>query len=148
MLSERMILLPVSPAVAKSDPKWAKQVKQTGYWFARPIAGWRPPQGLLDFLQAGEKPIMVSLGVMSTSGRKARESARIVLDAVRKADVRAVLQGWDGEMIKAGTIARAPSENRIQRRFSARGMMKRLRKTSRIAAGSAFIATRMPAPFD
>ena len=101
MLSERLILLPVSPAVAKHDPKWTKQVRQTGYWFARPVAGWRPPQDLLDFLHAGEKPIAVSLGVMSSSGRKARDSARIVLDAVRKADVRAILQGWDAEILNS-----------------------------------------------
>ena len=99
MLSKRMILLPVSPSVASPNPKWAKQVRQTGYWFARDIEGWKPPQDLSDFLCAGEKPIAVSLGVMSTSGRKAKESARIVLDAIHKTNVRAILQGWDRELL-------------------------------------------------
>jgi len=39
--------------------------------------------------------------VMSTSGRKASESARIVLDALRIADKRAVLQGWDAELLRS-----------------------------------------------
>lgn len=101
MMSSRMILLPVSPWVASANPKWAKQVRQTGYWFARPIKRWKPPQDLLDFLKQGEKPIAVSLGVMSTSGRKARQSAQITLDAIRSCGVRAILQGWDADTLKS-----------------------------------------------
>jgi UDP:flavonoid glycosyltransferase YjiC (YdhE family) len=99
MLSKRMILLPVSTLVAPPNQKWAKQVRQTGYWFARDMEGWKPPQDLCDFLSMGEKPIAVSLGVMSTSGRKAKESAEIVLEAIRKTNVRAILQGWDRELL-------------------------------------------------
>jgi hypothetical protein len=44
MLSKRMILLPVSTSVASPNPKWAKQVRQTEYWFARDMEGWKPPQ--------------------------------------------------------------------------------------------------------
>jgi sterol 3beta-glucosyltransferase len=99
MLSQRMILLPVSSCIAPPDPRWAEQVRQTGYWFARPIQDWQPPKDLLNFLASGEAPIAVSLGVMSVSGRKAGESARIVLEAVRLARVRAIVQGWEPELI-------------------------------------------------
>jgi len=95
MLSGRMILLPVSWQVAAPDPHWPGHVHQTGYWFARPLEGWSPPADLLDFLGAGERPIAVSLGVMSISGKGARESARIVLQAIRQAGLRAIVQGWD-----------------------------------------------------
>ena len=95
MLSRRMILLPVSRHVAPPDPRWPEHVHPTGYWFARPLVNWSPPQDLLDFLEEGEKPIAVSLGVMSMSGRQAREGARIVLQAIRQAGVRAIVQGWD-----------------------------------------------------
>lgn len=101
MLSQRMILLPVSPSVAPANPLWTRQVRQTGYWFARPLESWQPQQDLLDFLSAGEKPVGVSLGVMSVRGRKAQESARIVLDAVQATGVRAILQGWDRELLKS-----------------------------------------------
>lgn len=99
MMSKRIILLPVSTSVALPNPKWAKQVRQTGYWFASEIEGWKPPRDLSEFLLAGGKPIAVSLGVMSTSGRKAKESAHIVLDAIRNTNVRAILQGWDREVL-------------------------------------------------
>ena len=99
MMSKRMILLPVSTSVALPNPKWAKQIRQTNYWFACETEDWKPPQDLSDFLLTGEKPIAVSLGVMSTSGTKAKESAHIVLDAIRKTSVRAILQGWDRELL-------------------------------------------------
>lgn len=101
MLSKRMILLPVSTSVANPNPKWAQHVRQTGYWFARDMDGWKPPQDLSNFLSAGEKPIAVSLGVMSTSGRKAKESAQIMLEAIHKTNVRAILQGWDRELLQS-----------------------------------------------
>ena len=101
MMSKRMILLPVSTSVAAPNPKWMKQIRQTGYWFARDIESWTPPQDLLDFLSMGEKPIAVSLGVMSTSGKKAKQSAQIVLEALKKTKARAILQGWDSETLKS-----------------------------------------------
>ena len=95
MLSKRMILLPVSHQVIPRNPRWPQHVHQTNYWFARPLKGWTPPQDLLDFLQAGEKPIAVSLGVMSISGKGAQESAQIVLQAIQQVGIRAIVQGWD-----------------------------------------------------
>jgi UDP:flavonoid glycosyltransferase YjiC (YdhE family) len=100
MLSSRMILLPVSSSVALPNTKWAGQVRQTGYWFAREAQGWSPPQDLLDFLGAGDKPVVVSLGVMSTSGKKAKESAQVVLDAIRIVNVRVILQGWEAGLLE------------------------------------------------
>ena len=38
---------------------------------------------------------MVSLGAMALSGEDVLESAQIVLEAVKQAEVRAVIQGWD-----------------------------------------------------
>jgi len=95
LMSTRMILVPVSRHVAPPSPQWPPYVRSTGYWFARPTESWAPPAALLDFLAAGEKPIAVSLGVMSLSGRQARQGAQVVLEAIRRAGVRAIVQGWD-----------------------------------------------------
>lgn len=99
MMSERLILMPVSRHVSPPDPKWPSQVRPTGYWFARPQDEWTPPPDLLAFLQAGEPPIVVSLGVMSQSGKQARKGAEIVLQAVQQVGVRAIVQGWDGALV-------------------------------------------------
>jgi sterol 3beta-glucosyltransferase len=95
MLSSRMILLPVSRHVAQPNPRWPPHVLQTGYWFARSPKDWAPPPDLERFISRGAPPIAVSLGVMGVSGKGARESARIVLRAIRRLGVRAVVQGWD-----------------------------------------------------
>lgn len=95
MMSKRLILLPVSPQVASTDPRWPGQVCQTGYWFPRPAGEWEPPRELLAFLRQGDPPIAVSLGVMSMSGRRARQGARTVLGALERTKRRAIIQGWD-----------------------------------------------------
>lgn len=93
MLSSRLVLLPVSRHVAPPNPQWLPQVRQTNYWYARPLPGWEPPSALLDFLHAGDKPIAVSLGIMGAA--RARQSAQMVLDALCQGGVRAIVQGWE-----------------------------------------------------
>lgn len=95
MLSQRLILVPVSPHVYAPDPLWPPHAHLTGYWFAQPPQDWSPPADLLAFLESGEPPVAVSLGAMSLSGEYTRQAARITLEAVRLAGVRAVIQGWD-----------------------------------------------------
>jgi sterol 3beta-glucosyltransferase len=95
MLSRRMILLPVSRHVAPPSPLWPATVCQTGYWFARQPPGWTPPPDLVEFIQAGERPVAVSLGVMSQSGKQARRSAELVLAALAQSGGRAIIQGWE-----------------------------------------------------
>jgi sterol 3beta-glucosyltransferase len=95
MMSTRQILLPVSQYVAPPDPRWPSHVYQTGYWFARPQKEWEPPRELLDYLEGGDRPIAVSLGVMGLSGKRARQGAKIILGSLERANVRAIIQGWD-----------------------------------------------------
>ena len=95
MQSSRLILLPVSRHVAPPNPRWPSHVRQTGYWFARLSKDWTPPRELESFLARGEPPIAVSLGVMSASGKGARESAHMMLHSIRRLGIRAVVQGWD-----------------------------------------------------
>ena len=113
MMSRRMVLLPVSRHIAPADPRWPSQVHQTEYWFSRGQKDWSPPADLLEFLDGGEPPVAVSLGVMSLSGKQARQAAQIVLQALREARLRAVIQGWDvalqaqdlsGEIFHAGAM--------------------------------------------
>jgi UDP:flavonoid glycosyltransferase YjiC (YdhE family) len=95
MQSKRLILLPVSPEIAPPIPAWPRQVRQTNYWYARSDPSWAPPADLVDFLERGDRPIAVSLGVMSMSGDQARQGARLVLDALNTIGKRAIIQGWD-----------------------------------------------------
>jgi sterol 3beta-glucosyltransferase len=95
MLSRRMIMLPVSRYVAPPSPAWPAMVCQTGYWFARQPPGWMPPPDLVEFINAGERPLAASLGVMSQSGKQARRGAELALAALAQCGERAIIQGWD-----------------------------------------------------
>lgn len=98
MMSPRLNLVPISPLVTPPDERWAPQHRVVGYWFLDEPAGWAPPDDLAAFLDAGEPPVVISLGAMSLGGSDATETAQLVLDAVAQAGVRAVVQGWDDAM--------------------------------------------------
>jgi UDP:flavonoid glycosyltransferase YjiC (YdhE family) len=66
-----------------------------GYWFADAPTAWQPPAELSAFLDAGEPPILISLGAMSLGDGDASQIARLFVDAVQRAGVWAIIQGWD-----------------------------------------------------
>jgi UDP:flavonoid glycosyltransferase YjiC (YdhE family) len=84
-----------SPAVLPTPPDWGADVHITGYWFLDSASDWTPPLDLVDFLQAGPKPVYIGFGSMSS--RKPEETANLVIDAMEQCDQRAVLlSGWGG----------------------------------------------------
>lgn len=72
-------------------PSW---VHTTGFWFLSDLEGWRPPGHLLDFLERGPAPVYVGFG--SSIGTDPRRTGSLVVEAVRKAGVRAVVVGGSG----------------------------------------------------
>ncbi|GIM92404.1 glycosyltransferase [Paractinoplanes toevensis] len=85
-----------SPAVVPRPRDWHPALRVTGYWWPAPTppSPTPPPEGLEAFLADG-KPVFIGFGSMAP-GRGA-ELAEIVVTAVRRAGVRAVLQaGWSG----------------------------------------------------
>lgn len=88
-------IYPISPHVLPPPADWDANTYLTGYWFLRPLADWQPPEGLVNFIEAGPAPIYVGFGSMATED--AARVTRTVVDAVQQAGVRAVLaSGWGG----------------------------------------------------
>lgn len=88
------VLHAYSPAVCPAPRDWPAHASVTGYWFL-PEADWTPPPELAAFLAAGPPPVYVGFGSMA--GVDPVSTTRIVLDAVARAGVRAVLAtGWGG----------------------------------------------------
>lgn len=96
--SPALNLIPLSSHFYARNPFWEERHVMTGFWFAPPAEQWEPPTELLEFLKAGEPPVVVSLGAMALSGEDALEAATITLAAVQAAGVRAIIQGWDEPM--------------------------------------------------
>ncbi len=54
----------ISPSVLPRPADWPAWHQMSGYWTLDQAAGWKPPAGLLRFLQAGAAPIYAGFGSM------------------------------------------------------------------------------------
>lgn len=93
--SEILNLIPLSPQISPPNPLWEPRHRLTGYWFAPAPETWAPPEDLAEFLEAGEPPVVVSLGAMALGGEDTLQAAQITFAALQQAGVRAIIQGWD-----------------------------------------------------
>ena len=74
---------------------WPETAIVTGYWFLNQAEHWNPPRSLTEFLSRGEPPVYFGFG--SIFGRNPKMVTQIILEAVRRTGVRAVLaRGWGG----------------------------------------------------
>lgn len=84
-----------SPRVVPQPPEWGPERLVTGYWSLPAGPAWTPPPGLTEFIAAGPPPVCIGFGSMSSRDPEALSA--LVLSAVRRAGVRAVLlSGWGG----------------------------------------------------
>ena len=105
------ILCEWSPSVLAAPNDWPANHQVTGYWFLDPPPAWRPPDGLVEFLKAGDPPVCIGFGSMVSADRDA--TLKTILGALLMAEMRAVLLGgWAGigtGTTLPGTIYAAPS---------------------------------------
>lgn len=74
---------------------WPESATVTGYWFLEQDDAWKPPDSLVDFLSKGDAPVYFGFG--SIFGRDPEQVTKIILEAVRRTGVRAILaRGWGG----------------------------------------------------
>lgn len=88
-----------SPAVLPRPGDWPASAVVTGYWWPATPQGWRPPDQLVDFLQAGPPPVFVGFGSMTPDHEQLHE---VVAAAVGRAGARAVVQAGWAELGPAG----------------------------------------------
>ena len=88
-------LLAYSQAVLPRPADWPPWVHVTGYWFLDEVDNYEPPRELERFLAEGPPP--VAIGFSSQVGRDTAGLTRLVMSAVERAGVRAVLvSGFGG----------------------------------------------------
>lgn len=96
--SPRLNLVPVSPAVYPPNPHWDRCHRMVGFWFATAPADWQPPADLLAFLEAGEPPLLVTLGSMYLGDGDAQATAALFVESIAQTGTRAIVQGWQADM--------------------------------------------------
>ena len=76
--------------------EWGSHIHITGYWFLDPPQSWQPPSALIEFLNAGERPVYVGFGSMGDR-KSARDTTQLIINALAQAKQRGViLGGWSG----------------------------------------------------
>jgi sterol 3beta-glucosyltransferase len=74
---------------------WPKTSIVTGFWFLDPDENWNPPRSLIKFLSMGQPPLYFGFG--SIFGRDPKRVTQIILEAIRRTGIRALLaRGWGG----------------------------------------------------
>jgi UDP:flavonoid glycosyltransferase YjiC (YdhE family) len=83
-----------SPRVVPLPPDWGAQHRITGYW-TLPAPDYTPPADLAAFLAAGDAPVYIGFGSMSSTDPAG--TTRIMIDALAQAGRRGILHsGWAG----------------------------------------------------
>ena len=103
------ICLGYSPAVVPRPDDWPDNADVVGYWWPAVPPGWQPASDVTDFLSAGPPPVFIGFGSMAVgSGERL---GPVILDAIRRAGVRAVVQsGWaemsveDDDVLQVGDL--------------------------------------------
>lgn len=89
------VLYAISPLLMPRPRSWGENIHMTGFWLDEEEEDFTPDPELEAFLKAGPKPVYIGFGSM-TSGDMG-ETLGIVLDAIERSGVRAVLStGWGG----------------------------------------------------
>jgi sterol 3beta-glucosyltransferase len=91
-----------SPLVLPVPGDWDASVTATGFWFLDHARTWKPDPDLVQFLADGPAPVYVGFGSMANND--AARTSQIVLEAIRRSGVRAVLATGVGGLV----VDRAP----------------------------------------
>ena len=93
LLSGTVNLIPISKYVTERNAYWEDKNILTGYWYEED-EHFVPDQKLSDFLEAGDKPIILALGAMSFESTSEKDKLDIFVNAFQKTGKRAIIQGF------------------------------------------------------
>lgn len=84
---------PTSRVFMKPDPEWGSHIHVTGYWYHpdKEAEGFKMPDDMKAFMEAGEQPVFVAFGKA-----RSKELALLqmrTLEALKQTKIRAIFQG-------------------------------------------------------
>ena len=93
IISKKLNLIPISKHITQRNPYWESQHILTGYWYEDKVE-YIPEEAMADFLNHGEKPIILALGAMSFEDKEETEKLDLFVNAFLKTGNRAIIQGF------------------------------------------------------
>ena len=97
IMSDQLNLIPISRYVVKRNPYWEEKNVLTGYWYDEE-ADFVPDEKMRDFIECGDKPVILALGAMSFENRSEKEKLDMFVNAFKKTECRAIIQGFQKTM--------------------------------------------------
>lgn len=94
VMSKELNLIPISKYVLETNPYWEEKNKVIGYWFLEEDE-YTPSFELQQFLDQGEKPILLSLGAMSFESNEEVNKLNCFIEAFSRTNKRAIIQGFN-----------------------------------------------------
>ncbi|KAI0147236.1 glycosyltransferase family 1 protein [Xylariaceae sp. FL1272] len=84
-----------SPALVPKPEDWGSEIDISGFVFLDLASSFKPPQSLMDFIDAGEQPIYIGFGSIVVDD--ADQFTDMIFEAISRAGVRALVsKGWGG----------------------------------------------------
>ena len=92
---ETLLTLPRSSALIPKPPDWGPYINITGFSFLSASTSYKPPDDLMEFLNAGPPPVYIGFGSIVVD--EPNELTEMIFKAVKIAGVRALVsKGWGG----------------------------------------------------
>ena len=93
IMSQKLNLIPISKYVLERNPYWEEHHILTGYWYEEDT-DYIPDEKLVQFLESGEKPVILALGAMSFEDTSEKDKLDMFVNAFQRAGCRAIIQGF------------------------------------------------------
>ena len=93
IMSDKLNLIPISQYVLERNKYWVDKNILTGYWYEEDRY-FTPEDKLQQFLDSGDKPVILTLGAMSFETAANRTKLDMFVNAFEKTGERAIIQGF------------------------------------------------------
>lgn len=93
IMSKKLNLIPISKYVLERNPYWEEKNILTGYWYDEEQE-YVPSKSLQQFLEDGDKPVILALGAMAFEDKSEKEKLDMFVNAFKRTGCRAIIQGF------------------------------------------------------
>lgn len=93
VMSKDLNLIPISQMMQETNTYWDTKNKVVGYWFTDDEV-FTPSKDLEEFLNKGDKPIILALGAMSFESKEEVDKLNCFIEAFTSTNKRAIIQGF------------------------------------------------------